>query len=152
MTGGNSVIRIKVYGIRDAAVPFAASLLVLLLCVNVGFTAFHYIAWLALLIWAAFTVYISDNLIRSRSIIIDHDGRAVVLGGRRLPFPDIKSIGRTEVTEYRDMVSFRRVKVKVTMRDGNVHIFPLSLTPSIADRVDGLIAELQKHAKATKKR
>lgn len=148
MTGGNSVVGIKVYGRRDAAVPFAASLLALMVCVNVGFFAFGVFVWVAFILWGAFTALISFDFWESRCITVDRGGKTVRLGRRRLPFPDIKSVERTGVSGYADLVSLRRVKVKVEMRDGSVVYFPLPFTPSIADRADRLVAELKKHVKA----
>jgi hypothetical protein len=146
------VVRIKVYGRRDAAVPFAASLLVLLLCVNVGLTSFRSLVWIAFIIWAAFTAFIAANFWESRFILVDKEKKEFSLRRKRVATSDIKSIGRTDVSGYADLISFRRVKLKICMRDGRVLYFPSSLTPSIADRADRLVAELSKHAKTTGKR
>jgi hypothetical protein len=154
MARGNSVVTIKVYGRRDAVVPFLASLLAFLMCLNVGLAAFREFVWVLFLVWAAFTAYIAGNFLESWCIPVHGSGKSgsMIFGRERIPISDITSIGKTSLAGFGDVFSLRRVKVKVTMRDGNVHYFPLPLTPSIADRVDGLVAELSKHTKAAKKR
>jgi hypothetical protein len=151
MAAGSSSVRIKVYGRRQAAVPFAASLLALLVCVNAGLAFLRDFVWLVFIPWSAFTALVSFDFWESRVIEVDREKKLVHLGRRKIAFPDIKSIGRTEVAGYADLLSFRRVKVKIATRGGKTIYFPLPFTPSIAGSVDRIVAELQKHTKTTGK-
>ena len=147
MARGNAVVRIKVYGRRDTAVPFAASLLALLICLNVGLAFFRDFVWLAFIPWAAFTTYLAFDFWESRFMVVDRKSKSLSLGRKKLPLSDIKSIGRTHVRGYADLISLRRVRVKLSLRSGETLYFPLPLTPSIADRADRLVAELKKQGR-----